>query len=1237
MAAEPCPDPSVHKHQHKLSEQASTAALHVTSPGSASNNEASVKDENVLGPDGKLSSKSAAASLKHAKPQDLPSFPSHGTSADSAGKAAMLAKDYKMKELWQPEQSMAGSKAAVLAAGKGGKVDLWEAQATAAGQSAASLAFKNKGLSPQAYAGNTPEDKSKALQAATMSAKASRARAGSTPAPAPALYPDAHNAVPNALNAATVSHRNAVKVRPVNDGGWNDAANQAARIKNSHMDPQLFTEHPDIQTDEDRRQAALKASAISMAKKMYEKQNRDAMLADPEGPGAHHAGARAAARNEATAHPDVKQEALAYLSLQDQAHKLAAERLAKIDKNMEASRFREHYGYEDKPKRLSSRLSMRSVGAGGRRGRAASESAANASDSDDDQAAARRIRKQMASLGSASKDVDDKRQREDRAKVLAAAEKRVSSRMHDMDQQVYRDTGKVSESMMAEWEEKARVRAQQEREKKAENPGRTHIGGGKYMDTADIEAIAAARLKGTLDEINATAEQRRARDAEIAAEKDEQERLKMEQKMEDQAQKEEWRRIRDEDKATARRQKEEEKLRRAEEKRLKQGEKRKSRDEKRDAPAAVAGGAALGEVATNVKEDQEPEQDTLANDGREKHASAFSRLKDHFRKSGSHKVQKQEQETAKESETSTAPVVAGGAVGAATGATMADIGHSGDKDLDAQQASHVLGEDESRPATATTVTTAEPEVAPVAQPVSPLTEEERHLETKAPAVTSAEPEEVHNSSLGRDAGIVGTSGAAVGAGFLAAHEISEHKGLSSQRSSLSGSVIADEGLEDDKLPPEDPSRPKFEQQPSFTLNRDEIPTNTVTSSTKPNLERHISQIPESDFDDSDEDSDDWNEDRVEKSAVAAAPVASAGVIAVPAAQVEAQPEPPIASAEVYDETMTRMEDQRAEPPADLPSSVQPPGVPNDVPTDAISTMAIKSVHNSPVTGTAASFKEGAKDHHNKLQKKSAKGKEPALEPVSPTSAVKISEDKPRAAAAAPATPTEVTKTEKHEHHDEKDEKKGIRGLISRIRQKSKSEKQPGSFMTKTDSKDSNVPYDATKAGQKPTPVATASDAAKAENTATSPTTIPPVDTGSKFEIPTHVGTDGAIGDATRISGIAGNPEPESPSSFNRHEQDLHDPDDASSSGADEDDVQRGRGGRIAKKLGFGNYRTKNSEKSKASGNEMERGNSNTSATEDETFEEARDHFDESLAPPPAFGGQKKSESPVRETRFKEDV
>jgi hypothetical protein len=37
----------------------------------------------------------AAASLKYAKPHELPSFPSVGSSTSAAGAAAVLAKDYK--------------------------------------------------------------------------------------------------------------------------------------------------------------------------------------------------------------------------------------------------------------------------------------------------------------------------------------------------------------------------------------------------------------------------------------------------------------------------------------------------------------------------------------------------------------------------------------------------------------------------------------------------------------------------------------------------------------------------------------------------------------------------------------------------------------------------------------------------------------------------------------------------------------------------------------------------------------------------------------------------------------------------------------------------------------------------------------------------------------------------------------------------------------------------------------
>ena len=54
----PCPDPSVHGHSHKLSEQASTAALYVTDPARQAEARQAETKKNALGPDGKLSSSS---------------------------------------------------------------------------------------------------------------------------------------------------------------------------------------------------------------------------------------------------------------------------------------------------------------------------------------------------------------------------------------------------------------------------------------------------------------------------------------------------------------------------------------------------------------------------------------------------------------------------------------------------------------------------------------------------------------------------------------------------------------------------------------------------------------------------------------------------------------------------------------------------------------------------------------------------------------------------------------------------------------------------------------------------------------------------------------------------------------------------------------------------------------------------------------------------------------------------
>lgn len=79
------------------------------------------------------------------------------------------------------------------------------------------------------------------------------------------------------------------------------------------------------------------------------------------------------------------------------------------------------------------------------------------------------------------------------------------------------------------WERQARERAQRDSDARMINAGRVHVGGGKYFDQSEIDAIAKARLQPTLDDIADKAEKQRARDEEIRLE---QERVKAEQEKE---------------------------------------------------------------------------------------------------------------------------------------------------------------------------------------------------------------------------------------------------------------------------------------------------------------------------------------------------------------------------------------------------------------------------------------------------------------------------------------------------------------------------------------------------------------------------------------------------------------------------------------------------------------------------------------------------------------------------------
>ncbi|KAF4550312.1 Eisosome-like protein [Elsinoe fawcettii] len=641
MSSITCPDPSLHRDT-KLQEQASTAALLATSPARQKPNASSILDK-----DNKLSSRSAAMSLKHARPEDLPSYPSTGGVAlsassgaanlananqkpfehwkpdpsSAAGKAALLAKDYKMDPLWQPSMSTAGSKAALIAHKDGGKLQLWTPEASATGNSAAAQAFRNTALSPKVDYGYTEDGRSKALLAATKSVKSARARSGSMPTPVPPKYPDSSNSAYNALNAATKANR-APSTRNQDDYQMSSPALEESRIKHlsDKISRQMFTEHPpvDIEVQEKKHQDALKASAVSMAKSMYDLQEKK-RTEGPTSPGSTAASTAIGRSNTTGAQPDIRQQALQYIHLQEAAHKLAEERLAKMDPDG-AARYREHYGYplrsprrklsiKDRYSRRRANSDVQSPGSG----------RFDDSDSDDDDFRSRRIRNQMNQFNKDIETLDEKKRNSDRAALLAAAEKKVQAQMKSMDEKVYAETGTVSQAKLDEWEAKAREKAGRDSQKRQQNFGKADLGGGKFMEQSEIEAIAAARLKPTLDEINENAEKRRARDEEIRLDMEEKKRqeagerqrereVKMLQrttkdqekaaaKQEKEQQKAAQKQEKAEQKAAARIEKEAEKARKAEEKKAAREDKRRSRDVKRDAAVAAGASAAAHEAA----------------------------------------------------------------------------------------------------------------------------------------------------------------------------------------------------------------------------------------------------------------------------------------------------------------------------------------------------------------------------------------------------------------------------------------------------------------------------------------------------------------------------------------------------------------------------------------------------------------------------------------------------------------
>jgi hypothetical protein len=538
--------PHPHTSSSKLEDQAATAALYVTkhdrNKGSVGNR--FLDGENKLSPIGmssetllgnrpaKFHGLGAAASLKYASPRDLPSFPSSGLRKDdsaagaaasigwanqkafepwkpdpssSASKAAMLAKDYKAPPLWQPEQSASGAKAALLAAKDGGKVEIWKPEASAWGNSAANQAFKSErsgGLSPRIDYGYTALGRKGSLMAATGAMSGIRKRSDSTPTPKP-TYPDEANATTNALSAATYANNPSRKSRA-------EYSTAAGASPFTNMPKEMFTSHPPVapEVDDKRRSDVLHASAVAMAKQMYNIQQKQI---DQASRAQRTAGQNAAisAHGRSKSSPNTGDEAqpMRFTSLQEAAQKLAQERLAKLhDEHAQNREYRNYYGDDTRP---TSRLSIR----GRVRRRASSDGTL-----DEDKEQSQRIRAQMSLFSSNLSQVDAKKRQKDREALMAVAQRNVTASLHGMDERVFKDTGKIPPSMLNEWEVKAHAAAQKNSDSRMENYGKVNIGGGKFMDRSAVEAVAARNVQPVLDEINAKAEKERVRQAELKLE-----------------------------------------------------------------------------------------------------------------------------------------------------------------------------------------------------------------------------------------------------------------------------------------------------------------------------------------------------------------------------------------------------------------------------------------------------------------------------------------------------------------------------------------------------------------------------------------------------------------------------------------------------------------------------------------------------------------------------------------------
>ncbi|OTB05821.1 hypothetical protein M426DRAFT_319500 [Hypoxylon sp. CI-4A] len=547
--------------------------------------------------------------LIYAKPQDLPSFPSIGLSEKGsaasaaaalgwtsntspelwkpaksapASAAAVMAKDYKLAPAWEHVPSEHGAKAALLASQSAmTATGTGKPTTSEPGFSAANIAFRSDRNAQRSTNAGSLERQRSLL--AARGAMANRLRAKSSPIPKES-YPDEANAAANALSAATRAHR------PIQSPTISELSEKGGSVPYVNMNRQMFTSRPPVkpEVDDQKRADVLHASALAMAKKMYDQQQKmiDAKKAHDNA---------VSSQDHTDAFSSVSDDAqpMQLTSLQDAAYKQAQARLAKIhEEHFKNREYHEYYGAKQPVRRFTIKNKLRKR---------------SSSDGDviEDRRQSQRIRQQMSMFTSKLSEVDDKKRSHDQEVLLAAAQRNVHERLKGMDEKISAETGMVPPSTMTQWEQKAHATAQARNSQRMnQRLSKIDIGAGKYMDQDDINAIAAARVKPLLDEINERAEEEYARQTELRLEmekrkeeeevekarqkeihdinkklkeqdKQEQKEKKAEEKQEAKARKEEDKAAKAEQKHEAKAKKEEERAAKAEHRRLSRSEKQK--------------------------------------------------------------------------------------------------------------------------------------------------------------------------------------------------------------------------------------------------------------------------------------------------------------------------------------------------------------------------------------------------------------------------------------------------------------------------------------------------------------------------------------------------------------------------------------------------------------------------------------------------------------------------------------